>query len=112
MPGYWEFPGGKCEGDESPEHAARRECLEESGLEVDRCVLRRMIHHSYPHGAVELNYFDCTPLHPLAEPGESTGFVWKSVEELPHLQFPEANEAIIGGLVQEASLSMRSLQSE
>ncbi|HUG19005.1 MAG TPA: NUDIX domain-containing protein, partial [Planctomycetaceae bacterium] len=32
LPGKLEFPGGKCEEGESPEHAATRECLEETGL--------------------------------------------------------------------------------
>ena len=26
MPGYWDFPGGKLEGEETPEEAAVREC--------------------------------------------------------------------------------------
>ena len=34
MPGVWEFPGGKCEADESPAHAAERECREEVGIRV------------------------------------------------------------------------------
>jgi mutator protein MutT len=103
MPGYWEFPGGKCEGDESPEQAARRECLEETGIAVDRCALRRTIRHTYPHGSVELNYFDCDPLDPLAEPAAKTGFDWKRVEELRRLPFPEANDAILAELERDCS---------
>lgn len=103
MPGYWEFPGGKCEGDESPEQATRRECQEETGLLVDECRLRRTIRHTYPHGSVELNYFDCTTPDSDAEPADRTGFVWKSVGELSTLRFPEANEAILDELRGEFS---------
>ena len=35
MPGQWFLPGGAVERDELPEDAARRELVEESGLDVD-----------------------------------------------------------------------------
>jgi mutator protein MutT len=103
MPGYWEFPGGKCEGDETPEQAARRECLEETGLAASDCRLRRTIRHTYPHGSIELNYFDCALSQEHAEVEAATGFVWKSLDELRNLRFPEANEVIIAELVSEES---------
>ncbi len=34
LAGYWEFPGGKLDPGEQAADAARRECLEETGLEV------------------------------------------------------------------------------
>src|SRR5437764_2006476 len=34
LAGLWEFPGGKIEPGESPEAAAVRECLEETGVDV------------------------------------------------------------------------------
>jgi 8-oxo-dGTP diphosphatase len=34
MPGYWEFPGGKLEGNETPEQAAKREVKEEIGVSL------------------------------------------------------------------------------
>ena len=35
MPGVWEFPGGKVEGEESETAALVRECREELGVEVE-----------------------------------------------------------------------------
>ncbi len=102
MPGYWEFPGGKCESGESPADAARRECLEESGLEVEVSRLRRRTIHEYPHGIVDLHYFDCKPLQATAEPGQDSGFCWKKAAQLAGLQFPDANETVVAELIQEA----------
>lgn len=42
-PGYWEYPSGRLEEEESPEAAVQREGLEELGVEV--CPLRPI--HSY-----------------------------------------------------------------
>lgn len=36
LSGYWEFPGGKIQLGETPEAAAVRECLEETGLSTLR----------------------------------------------------------------------------
>jgi 8-oxo-dGTP diphosphatase len=98
MPGYWEFPGGKCEGGETPGEAAVRECGEETGMRVRLESRRRVVEHEYPHGRVELHYFDCRPDDPDADPDASSGFLWVPATDLPGLRFPEANEPILGDL--------------
>jgi mutator protein MutT len=95
MAGYWEFPGGKCVDDESPAAAAARECREETGLEVTVGALRRAVEHRYPHGWIELSYYDCVTSVAGAEPDPSTGFRWVRGDSLPGLLFPEANEPIL-----------------
>ena len=92
--GYWEFPGGKCEPGEAPPAAAVRECLEETGLRVKVERLRHRTRHRYPHGLVELHFYDCTPYDSAAEPAAETGFRWVGARELAALRFPEANEAV------------------
>lgn len=101
MPGLWEFPGGKCEPGESPERAALRECFEETGLRVAVVERRRTLDHRYPHGHVELNYFDCIAEDPRAEPSPESGFAWVRAAMLPDLDFPEANEPILRELAEE-----------
>ena len=96
MAGYWEFPGGKCEPSESPEAATARECLEEIGAEVCLGRMIRRVVHRYPHGLVELSYYEGT----LAadEPAADSGFLWVEGPRLADYRFPEANEALIADL--------------
>jgi 8-oxo-dGTP diphosphatase len=96
--GYWEFPGGKCEPGEAPDQATARECLEEIGLRVVVGPLRRVTTHRYPHGLVELFFYDCTTEDPAAEPADGSGFEWVPAGQLNSLQFPEANELVVAEL--------------
>ncbi len=107
MPGYWEFPGGKCEPGESPDQTVRRECLEEVGVPIAARALRRVIVHRYPHGLVELYFFDCETEEPAAEPAPGSGFRWVEARDLPAYQFPGANDPIVAELVAEAEARAR-----
>jgi mutator protein MutT len=102
MAGVWEFPGGKCESGESPRAAAIRECREELGFEVEVVGLRKQVTHQYPHGLVELSFFDCRPADSTVEPRASTGFRWVDARALKGLQFPGANESVLEELSREA----------
>ena len=57
LAGTWEFPGGKCEPDETPEACLHREIHEE--LAVDVVVGERLLvtRHTYPERTVELHFF-------------------------------------------------------
>lgn len=101
MAGVWEFPGGKCEPGESPESAAGRECREEVGLVVEVGRLRARFVHEYPHGVVELSYYDCRTTDPTAEPAEGSGFRWVAAADLPGYTFPGANEPVVAELARE-----------
>jgi 8-oxo-dGTP diphosphatase len=101
--GFWEFPGGKCEPGESPAAATARECLEETGMSIMVGALRRITIHRYPHGLVELHFYDCTTECPGALPHAGSGFAWVPAGALASLRFPEANEAILKELAQEGA---------
>ena len=100
LPGLAEFPGGKCEVDETPRSCAVRECQEETGLIIIPREHLATIEHSYLHGDVELHFWSCglspdlpdhaTPAHP---------FRWISYEEPASLQFPEANREVLAQLL-------------
>jgi 8-oxo-dGTP pyrophosphatase MutT (NUDIX family) len=82
---------------ESCEHAAIRECLEETGLAVrvvERCAVVR---HDYAQDRVELHFFRCMLVDSERQPREP--FRWAPAVELAELQFPEANRAVLEQLV-------------
>lgn len=104
LAGCAEFPGGKCEPEESPRDCAVRECLEETGLAVVAERLLEQTAFSYPHGDVELHFWLCrvSGKSPLA--ADHRGFRWVTGEELRSLPFPEANRSVVVNLSAEGRL--------
>ena len=91
----WEFPGGKCLPDETPEKCAVREVREETGLEVSGLEAWPVITHTYPERTVTLHPFLCRALTSDAYALGSRRIVWASVSELDQYPFPEANAPLL-----------------
>lgn len=100
LPGYAEFPGGKCLSNERPADCASRECHEESGLEVVPAKLLLNAAFEYPHGTVDLHFWLCYPARPDLVTDDHQGFRWVPPADFKHHRFPEGNLRLIELLTQ------------
>jgi mutator protein MutT len=100
LAGYWEFPGGKVEPGESAADAARRECLEETGLDVYVVDEYLVVEHDYAHAKVRLHFCRCTPCARQRQLPLPQRFRWAPGETLGEYEFPAANEHLLAKLAQ------------
>lgn len=75
--GYWEFPGGKVERDESLFAALQREFTEELGLFVDSAEPWCCVEHVYEHAHVRLHFFISRAWRGQAQSLEGQAFAWQ-----------------------------------
>lgn len=97
--GYWEFPGGKIEANESGEQALIRELQEELGIVVNRAQF--LFHHeyTYPDKIVYLELWRVTQF--LGEPAsqENQQLRWVSASEMMNMNWLEGNWAIVDNII-------------
>ena len=97
--GFWEFPGGKCDRDESLTDCLARELIEE--LDVPSRVGEKLLATTYTYGErlVELHFFQCEL---LGEPDPQLGqeMRWVRRADLTALEFPPADAELIRILTQ------------
>lgn len=94
LEGLWEFPGGKCDADETHEACLQREIVEELGSRVRVLGEVFQVTHAYPDRVVELHFFRCDLLE---EPRPLLGqeIRWVSGDGLLDLEFPPADAELI-----------------
>jgi 8-oxo-dGTP diphosphatase len=96
LAGLWEFPGGKVEAGESPEHALSRELAEELGIEiaVDDLAPLTFASHAYPDFHLLMPLFLCRRWRGAVTPHESQELAWVRPAELASYAMPPADEPL------------------
>ena len=77
--GYWEFPGGKLEADETVQQALARELHEEIGIAIEDCTLWKVERVDYPHALVQLNFCRVTRWRGELQMREGQSFAWQQL---------------------------------
>ena len=99
----WEFPGGKCEGWESPEDCVRREVLEELDVEVTPPVYLMTHYYEYPQKTVDLTFFECSIFRGKPKAIDCADFCWVKPEQFCDYEFPPADAPVIQFLLNQSS---------
>lgn len=77
--GYWEFPGGKLEANETVVEALRRELMEEIGIIIQDAEVWRSSVVDYPHALVRLTFCRVNKWSGQLHMHESQQFAWQSL---------------------------------
>jgi 8-oxo-dGTP diphosphatase len=77
--GYWEFPGGKLETNETVVEALRRELMEEIGIVIEDAHIWRSTVIDYPHALVRLTFCKVFTWTGQLQMQESQQFAWQSL---------------------------------
>ena len=98
LAGFWEFPGGKQESNESLEGCLEREIKEELGIEIKAESRFLSVQYEYETKRITLHVFQCTDLKGQPEALEGQETRWVLPKDLSLYDFPPPDFEIIGAL--------------
>ncbi len=109
--GYWEFPGGKIEPDESPADALARELREELDIEVTRAYPWLTQTYTYPHASVRLHFFRVTAWRGEPRGVEGQQLAWQRPESPDAAPMLPANTPVLRALALPAEYAVSNVAS-
>lgn len=97
-PGFWEFPGGKVEADETLGEALARELEEELSIAIDAFSLWKVKEKKVKAGAIRLFFHLVTEFSGAPTPRQGQELAWITCEEARGYSFLPADEEILSEL--------------
>ena len=92
--GYYEFPGGKIEENETNEEALKREIKEELNASIEVLKLIDIIEYDYPNFHLKMYAYLCE-LTSSFTLNEHLSYVWQDINELDNLNWLKADLSLI-----------------
>jgi len=93
--GYWEFPGGKVEADESPENALIREIQEELAMEITDLDFLITVEHPYTDFRLTMHTYLCKSGQTTPTLTEHLQYCWQAAANMNHLDWAAADLPIV-----------------
>ena len=94
---YYEFPGGKIEGSETPEECLARECYEELDIQINKSIYHGEIIHLYKNLSVKLHIFEIIEYSGKIKAKEAQNLLYANPSTSNHL-FLESTTRILNRL--------------
>ncbi|HTJ33176.1 MAG TPA: NUDIX domain-containing protein [Dactylosporangium sp.] len=112
--GYWDLPGGFCDGFEHPADAAVREAREELGVTVELGEFAGMYVGTYEFQGERLPVLDCFWLATITageitlDPDEGSELTWLPLSDPPEMAFSTMDRVLRGSIIRNASVRLVS----
>lgn len=94
----WEFPGGKVEGNETPQEALKREIREELNMEIHVGEELMTVEYDYPEFHLTMKCFTCSIASGKPQLLEHEAARWLTYEELDDVEWLPADVYVVDKL--------------